>query len=57
MKTNDNLKQNGGSTLLSNGKPMKYLKICDKCADRIGVVKEVFKTGGCTCDICGFSYP
>lgn len=34
-----------------------YLNICDSCSDRIGVVKEVFKTGGCTCDICGFAFP
>lgn len=34
-----------------------YLNICDGCADCIGVVKEIFKTGGCTCDICGFCFP
>lgn len=36
---------------------MKTLNICDNCADKIGALKEVFKTGGCTCDVCGFSYP
>lgn len=36
---------------------MKTLNICDACADRIGLLKEVLKTGGCTCDICGFSFP
>jgi len=32
-----------------------YLNICDACCDRIGALKEVFKSGGCTCDICGWS--
>ena len=32
-----------------------YLSICDFCCDRMGIFKEVFKTGGCTCDICGWS--
>jgi hypothetical protein len=36
---------------------MNHLNLCDTCCDRIGVVKEVFKTGGCTCDACGFSFP
>lgn len=36
---------------------MQYLNICDSCADQIGVLKEMVKTGGCTCDVCGFAYP
>ena len=37
--------------------PVSYLNICDGWCDHIGIVKEVFKTGGCTCDVCGFSFP
>lgn len=32
-----------------------HLRLCDHCCDRSGTAKEMVKTGGCTCDICGFS--
>ena len=32
-----------------------FLRLCDACCDRSGTAKEMVKTGGCTCDICGFS--
>lgn len=32
-----------------------FLRLCDACCDRAGVLKECLKTGGCTCDICGWS--
>jgi len=32
-----------------------YLRLCDTCCDLSGTAKEMVKTGGCTCDICGFS--
>ncbi|MDD3310549.1 hypothetical protein [Pseudodesulfovibrio sp.] len=32
-----------------------YLRLCDACCDLSGTAKEMVKTGGCTCDICGFS--
>lgn len=35
--------------------PTAYLRICDACCDNAGTNKEVFKTGGCTCDICGWA--
>ena len=35
--------------------PGAVLKLCDNCCDRSGTVKEMVKTGGCTCDICGWS--
>jgi len=31
------------------------LLLCDSCCDNSGTVKELIKTGGCTCDICGWS--
>lgn len=31
------------------------LKLCDACCDASGTLKEMRKTGGCTCDICGWS--
>jgi hypothetical protein len=31
------------------------LLLCDTCCDRSGAPKEIFKSGGCTCDVCGFS--
>lgn len=31
------------------------LRLCDNCCDNSGTVKELVKTGGCTCDICGWS--
>lgn len=32
-----------------------YLRLCDSCCDKSGTAKEMVKTGGCTCDICGWS--
>lgn len=31
------------------------LRICDRCCDISGTAKEMVKTGGCTCDICGWA--
>ncbi|MGE4557651.1 MAG: hypothetical protein AB7D07_12595 [Desulfovibrionaceae bacterium] len=31
------------------------LLLCDACCDAGGVLKEARKTGGCTCDVCGFA--
>lgn len=33
----------------------QYVLLCDTCCDRSGTLKELIKTGGCTCDICGWS--
>jgi len=35
--------------------PTVFLRLCDGCCDKAGTVKELIKTGGCTCDICGWS--
>jgi len=35
--------------------PSARLRLCDACCDKAGILKEMVKTGGCTCDICGFS--
>lgn len=32
-----------------------YLRLCDNCCDYSGTAKEMVKTGGCTCDICGWA--
>ncbi|WP_243544619.1 hypothetical protein [Pseudodesulfovibrio tunisiensis] len=32
-----------------------HLRLCDACCDASGTAKEMFKTGGCTCDICGWA--
>nr|WP_321513331.1 hypothetical protein [uncultured Pseudodesulfovibrio sp.] len=32
-----------------------YLRLCDGCCDNSGTAKEAIKTGGCTCDICGWA--
>jgi hypothetical protein len=32
-----------------------YLLLCDGCCDNSGTAKEMVKTGGCTCDICGWA--
>lgn len=32
-----------------------YLRLCDACCDNSGTAKEMVKTGGCTCDICGWA--
>lgn len=32
-----------------------HLRLCDTCCDGSGTAKEMVKTGGCTCDICGWS--
>lgn len=32
-----------------------YLMLCDACCDNSGTAKEMMKTGGCTCDICGWA--
>ncbi len=29
--------------------------LCDGCCDNSGTAKEMVKTGGCTCDICGWA--
>ncbi|SKA90941.1 hypothetical protein SAMN02745704_02267 [Paucidesulfovibrio gracilis DSM 16080] len=31
------------------------LRLCDACCDKAGILKEMVKTGGCTCDVCGFA--
>jgi hypothetical protein len=31
------------------------LLMCDACCDNSGTAKEMIKSGGCTCDVCGFS--
>lgn len=31
------------------------LRLCDACCDNSGTAKEMVKTGGCTCDICGWA--
>jgi hypothetical protein len=32
-----------------------HLLLCDGCCDAGGILKEAKKTGGCTCDVCGFA--
>jgi hypothetical protein len=32
-----------------------FLRLCDACCDNSGTLKEMIKTGGCTCDVCGWS--
>lgn len=32
-----------------------HLRLCDACCDKAGILKEALKTGGCTCDICGWA--
>lgn len=32
-----------------------HLLLCDACCDKAGILKEAVKTGGCTCDICGWA--
>ena len=32
-----------------------FLPICDDCCDKIGLLKECHKSGGCTCEVCGWS--
>ena len=32
-----------------------HLRLCDACCDNSGTNKEMVKTGGCTCDICGWA--
>jgi transcription elongation factor Elf1 len=32
-----------------------HLLLCDTCCDNSGTLKELVKTGGCTCDVCGWS--
>lgn len=32
----------------------EFLSVCDYCCDEIGLLKEVFKSGGCICEICGW---
>ncbi len=31
------------------------LRLCDRCCDNSGTLKEMIKSGGCTCDVCGWS--
>lgn len=40
---------------MSASKQYTYLKLCDRCCDNSGTLKELIKSGGCTCDICGWS--
>jgi len=35
--------------------PSPCLLLCDACCDKSGILKEFVKTGGCTCDVCGWS--
>lgn len=35
--------------------PGAVLLLCDTCCDNAGAIKECLKSGGCTCDICGWS--
>lgn len=32
-----------------------YLRLCDACCDKAGILKEALKSGGCTCDVCGWA--
>ncbi|MGE4506126.1 MAG: hypothetical protein AB7D51_12325 [Desulfovibrionaceae bacterium] len=32
-----------------------HLLLCDACCDLSGTLKEMVKTGGCTCDVCGWA--
>lgn len=32
-----------------------YLLLCDGCCDQSGTAKELVKSGGCTCDVCGWA--
>lgn len=36
-------------------RPSATLLLCDACCDKAGVLKELIKTGGCTCDVCGWA--
>lgn len=36
-------------------KPRSFLLLCDACCDNSGTLKEMVKTGGCTCDVCGWA--
>jgi len=40
---------------MSNTNDPGYLMLCDACCDNSGTAKEMMKTGGCTCDICGWA--
>ncbi len=40
---------------MSQTKRKPYLLLCDSCCDNSGTLKELIKTGGCTCDVCGWS--
>lgn len=31
------------------------LLMCDACCDNSGSPREMIKSGGCTCEVCGFS--
>lgn len=35
--------------------PRAHLLVCDACCDAAGLPKELIKSGGCTCDICGWA--
>lgn len=40
---------------MAHKKDPGYLRLCDGCCDKSGTAKEMVKTGGCTCDICGWA--
>lgn len=44
MTDTDDLRRDGG-----------HLLLCDACCDKAGILKEALKTGGCTCDVCGWA--
>ncbi len=39
---------------MTNKSRLPVLRICDSCCDGSGTIKEMVKTGGCTCDVCGW---
>jgi hypothetical protein len=41
--------------IMRNRNDPGYLMLCDGCCDNSGTTKEMVKTGGCTCDICGWA--
>ena len=44
----------GGAGMRREGS-VPSLRLCDGCCDAAGAAKEMKKTGGCTCDVCGWA--
>lgn len=40
---------------MKDAKNVTHLLLCDACCDGSGTAKEMVKTGGCTCDVCGWA--